>query len=194
MPPADHLLIERRDRGQFVPSWRRRNPPCRDPGLHQSCVSQRRSSNANSLQARIRWIPATMRPFKEIICVDISEFESSHPSHAVWSLWAMSGLRNYAQERPAVKFSLHHKVTFNLRVQTTAYVESAKAFWSVWREREASARGRKAPVAAPGAMRPPGDGFWLSLKQSAAAVVTSREGSQSSRRVTFITHRGNGSS
>jgi hypothetical protein len=30
----------------------------------------------------------SMRSFKEIICVDISEFESSHPSHAV-SLWAM---------------------------------------------------------------------------------------------------------
>jgi hypothetical protein len=36
------------------------------------------------------------RPFKGIICVDISEFESSHPSHAVRSLWAMAGLRNYA--------------------------------------------------------------------------------------------------
>jgi hypothetical protein len=32
--------------------------------------------------------------------LDISEFESSHPSHAVPSLWAMSGLRNYAQQRP----------------------------------------------------------------------------------------------
>jgi hypothetical protein len=41
-----------------------------------------------------------MRPFKGIICDDISEFESDMPSHAVWSLWAMSGLRNYAQQRP----------------------------------------------------------------------------------------------
>src|SRR5919201_5429936 len=31
------------------------------------------------------------RLFKGIICVDISEFESYMPSHAVWSLWAMSG-------------------------------------------------------------------------------------------------------
>ena len=28
-----------------------------------------------------------MRPFKGIFCDDISEFESSHPSHAVGSLW-----------------------------------------------------------------------------------------------------------
>src|SRR5437762_7951722 len=33
-----------------------------------------------------------MRSFKEIICVDISEFESSHPSHAVQSPRALSGL------------------------------------------------------------------------------------------------------
>jgi hypothetical protein len=52
LPPADHLLIERRDRGQFVPSWRRRKPICRDRGLRQSCVSQRRSSNAISLQSQ----------------------------------------------------------------------------------------------------------------------------------------------
>jgi hypothetical protein len=53
LPPADHLLIER-DRGQFVPSRRRRmmanvraerllkiltEPTCRDPGLRPSCVS-----------------------------------------------------------------------------------------------------------------------------------------------------------
>jgi hypothetical protein len=30
-----------------------------------------------------------VRPFKGIICADISEFESYHPSHAVGSLWAM---------------------------------------------------------------------------------------------------------
>jgi hypothetical protein len=45
-------------------------------------------------KARIRldsW--KSVRSFKEIISVDISEFESSHPSHAVTSLWAMSGLR-----------------------------------------------------------------------------------------------------
>ena len=36
-----------------------------------------------------------VRPFKEIFCYDVSEFKSYIPSHAVWSLWAMSGLRNY---------------------------------------------------------------------------------------------------
>src|SRR6476620_7162915 len=41
----------------------------------------------------------SVRPFKEIICADISEFESHMPSHAVWSLWALSALRNYAQQR-----------------------------------------------------------------------------------------------
>ena len=33
------------------------------------------------------------RLFKGIICDDISEFESHMPSHAVWSLWARSALR-----------------------------------------------------------------------------------------------------
>src|SRR5215470_15194785 len=74
LPPADHLLIERRDRGQFVPSWRRRKPPCRDPGLRPSCVSQRRSSNANSLQSQnSAGFPGICATFKGIICADISE-------------------------------------------------------------------------------------------------------------------------
>jgi hypothetical protein len=45
------------------------------------------------------------RLFKGIICRDISEFESHMPSHAVGSLYAMSGLhaglfldRNYPEE------------------------------------------------------------------------------------------------
>ena len=34
------------------------------------------------------WIPRkSVRPFKGIICDDISEFESHMPSHAVRSLW-----------------------------------------------------------------------------------------------------------
>jgi hypothetical protein len=36
----------------------------------------------------------SMRSFKEIICVDISEFESSHPSHAVRSPWASGPATN----------------------------------------------------------------------------------------------------
>src|SRR5437764_5390435 len=45
-------------------------------------VSQRRSWNANNSRQSVR-------SFKRIICVDISEFESSHPSHAVGSLWCV---------------------------------------------------------------------------------------------------------
>ena len=49
--------------------------------------------------ARIRLVSRkSPRLFKGIICDDISEFESSHPSQAVWSLRAMSGLQNYPQQ------------------------------------------------------------------------------------------------
>jgi hypothetical protein len=34
--------------------------------------------------------PESVRPFKAIFCDDISEFESSHPSQPVWSLYVMS--------------------------------------------------------------------------------------------------------
>ena len=46
--------------------------------------------------ARIRLDPRkSARPFKWIICNDVSEFESYMPSHAVTSLWAiqMNGLK-----------------------------------------------------------------------------------------------------
>src|SRR5262245_48124062 len=50
----------------------------------RAAYPQRRSSNANSLQARIRLDSRkSVRSFKGIICVDISEFESYMPSHAV---------------------------------------------------------------------------------------------------------------
>jgi HEPN superfamily AbiU2-like protein len=64
----------------------------------------------------------------------------------------ISDLRGYAMGTADVLGRLARGsgvVGFNLRVQTTAYVESAKAFWNVWREREASARGRKAPTSSP---------------------------------------------
>jgi len=55
LPPADHLLIET-DRGQFVPSRRRRmmanvrvDPRRTQP---QAAYPQRRSSNANSLEGQ----------------------------------------------------------------------------------------------------------------------------------------------
>src|SRR6516164_7414044 len=92
LPPADHLLIER-DRGQFVPSRRRRmmanaraerllkfpaepSPELRIPGA----AAQTRMVS----EARIRLGPRkSARPFKGIICDDISEFESYMPSQAV---------------------------------------------------------------------------------------------------------------
>jgi hypothetical protein len=95
LPPADHLLIER-DRGQFVPSRRRRrmanvraesllkipaqpSPELRIPGaaahMRMVSVAEIRRGSAKSARA-----------FKGIICDDISEFESHMPSHAVRSL------------------------------------------------------------------------------------------------------------
>ena len=95
LPPADHLLIER-DRGQFVPSRRRRmmanaraerllkipaepSPELRIPG---AAAQTRVVSMAGIRLGSWESAPA----FKGIICVDISEFESYMPSHAVGSL------------------------------------------------------------------------------------------------------------
>src|SRR5437588_3635149 len=62
----------------------------------RAAYPHRRSSNANSLQSQ------NSAGFRQICAIfqrdnlrRHSEFESSHPSHAVGSLWAMSGLRNY---------------------------------------------------------------------------------------------------
>ena len=67
--------------------------PCRtlaeDPGRTQSRAAypQRRSSSANSLQSQNSADSReSVRSFKGIICVDISEFESYVPSQAVGSL------------------------------------------------------------------------------------------------------------
>src|SRR5215813_1431080 len=96
LPPADHLLIER-ERGQFAPSRRRRmmanvraegllkipaepSPELRIPGA----AAQTRVVSMAGIRLG-SW--ESSRPFKGIICDDISEFESSHPSHAVGSLW-----------------------------------------------------------------------------------------------------------
>jgi hypothetical protein len=102
LPPADHLLIER-DRTQFLPSRRRRMmanvraesllkiPAEPSPELR---IPRPCSSNASGLHGRnSARIGESARAFKGIICDDVSEFESDMPSHAVWSLWAMSGLR-----------------------------------------------------------------------------------------------------
>src|SRR2546427_7826780 len=64
----------------------RREPEHADPGakLGSSCVSPRRSSNANSLCGQnSAGSRESVRPFKGIVCDDVSEFESYMPSHAV---------------------------------------------------------------------------------------------------------------
>src|SRR5262249_9276357 len=96
LPPADHLLIER-DRGQFVPSRRRRMmanvrverllkiPAEPSPEL---LIPNAAAQTRIVFKARIRLDSGkSVRSFKGIICVDISEFESYMPSQAVRSLW-----------------------------------------------------------------------------------------------------------
>jgi hypothetical protein len=102
LPPADHLLNER-DRGQFVASRRRRmmanaraerllkipaepSPELRIP----AAAAQARVVSMAGIRLG-SWESA--RAFKGIICDDISEFESSHASHAVWSPPANSLVR-----------------------------------------------------------------------------------------------------
>ena len=95
LPLADHLLIER-DRGQFVPSRRRRmmanvrverllkipaepSPELRIPGA----AAQTRVVSMSGIRLGPR---ESARSFRGIICDDISEFESHMASHAVSSL------------------------------------------------------------------------------------------------------------
>ena len=98
LPLADHLLIER-DRGQFVPSRRRRmmanvgaerllkipaEPGLRSPELHiPNAAAQMRMISVAKIRLDRR---KSTRLFKGIICGDISEFESYMPSHTVGSL------------------------------------------------------------------------------------------------------------
>jgi hypothetical protein len=89
LPPADHLLIER-DRGQVVPSWRRRmmaNGPCRTLAEAPAEPSPELRIPGAAAQTRVvsvagirlgSWESALS--FKGIICLDISEFESHMPS------------------------------------------------------------------------------------------------------------------
>src|SRR6266446_224561 len=109
LPPADHLLIERRDRGQFVPSRRRRTmanvrakrllkiPAEPSPELR---YPRRCSSNASGLHVRnSARTGESARAFKGIICDDISEFESHMPSHAVGSLWRVYPVHGLCEQR-----------------------------------------------------------------------------------------------
>src|SRR5262245_45229616 len=92
LPPADHLLLIERDRGQFVPSRRRRHDGQRrllkipaEPSPELRIPNAAAQTRVVSL-AGIRlgcWESA--RAFKGIICDDISEFESYMPSQPVRS-------------------------------------------------------------------------------------------------------------
>src|SRR6516225_7943863 len=94
LPPADRLLIER-DRGQFVPSRRRRIlanvgaerllkiPPEPSPELRIPGAAARTRVVSMAGIRLGSWESA--RAFKGIICADVSEFESYMPSHAVGS-------------------------------------------------------------------------------------------------------------
>jgi hypothetical protein len=106
LPPADHLLIER-DRGQFVPSRRRRMmanaraerllkiPAEPSPELSPPTVA---AQTRIVSKARIRLDSRkSVRSFKGIICVDISEFEFYMPSHAVGLSQVRSPRNRHAQ-------------------------------------------------------------------------------------------------
>src|SRR5947207_1297432 len=91
LPPADHLLIERRDRGQLCLLGDAASLSAEIVGYARAAYPSAAAQTRIVSTARIRLDSRkSMRSFKEIICVDISEFESSHPSQAVGSLWAMS--------------------------------------------------------------------------------------------------------
>src|SRR5262245_48684611 len=92
LPPADHLLIER-ERGQFVPSRRRRMMAnVRAEGLLKIPAEPSLELRIPGAAAQTRVVSMagirlgsweSARAFKGIICDDISEFESSHASQAV---------------------------------------------------------------------------------------------------------------
>src|SRR3984893_2770372 len=94
LPPADHLLNDR-DRGQFVPSRRRRvMANVRAERLLKTPAEPSPELRIPALQLKREWSPwpqfgsdpgKSARAFKGIICDDISEFESHMPSHAVRS-------------------------------------------------------------------------------------------------------------
>jgi hypothetical protein len=105
---AGPFLIER-DRGQFVPSRRRRvmanvraerllKTPA-EPSPELRLLSPAAQTRVVSM-AGIRfgsWESA--RPFKGIFCDDISEFESYHLSHAVGSLWRVYPVHGLCEQR-----------------------------------------------------------------------------------------------
>jgi hypothetical protein len=82
--------------------------------------TQRRSSNANNLQSQYSaGFPQIMRSFKETICVDISEFESSHPSQSVRSLGAMFLSQKFARHSRELSRRQRVSVAYFSRFQVT---------------------------------------------------------------------------
>jgi hypothetical protein len=67
--------------------------PCRDPGVRPELRIPDGAAQTRMVSvARIRPDSRkSVRPFKGIICADISEFESYMPSQAVVSLWGGTG-------------------------------------------------------------------------------------------------------
>src|SRR5947209_18722379 len=72
-PPPDHLGVGRKSR-QFLPA----QPSCRDPGTGPRAAPPTVAAQTRIVsKARIRLdFRKSVRSFKGIICVDISEFES----------------------------------------------------------------------------------------------------------------------
>ena len=96
LPPSNNLLMERRDRGQFVPSRRRRvMANVRAERLLKTPAEPSPELRIPALQLKREWSPwpqfgsdpGNPRELsKGIICLDISEFEFYMPSQAVQSL------------------------------------------------------------------------------------------------------------
>jgi hypothetical protein len=116
LPPADHLWIGS-NRGQFVPSRRRRTranvraerslkipaepaPSCVSPGT----AAQTRIVSVARIRLDSR---KSVRPFKEIICGDISEFESS--------LSGRVGVKHFQTARSILVFDATRRVLASLR-------------------------------------------------------------------------------
>jgi hypothetical protein len=103
LPPADHLWIGRH-RVQFA---RLREDARGMLALGPSCVPPGAAAQPRMVSVvRIRLDShKSLRPFKGIICDDISEFESYHLSHAVGSLRALLALANGGSPCPEAALS-----------------------------------------------------------------------------------------
>jgi hypothetical protein len=73
-----------------------RKHPAEIVALGPSCDSHPRLVSAAGIRLNHR---KSVRPFKGIFCDDISEFESSHPSHAVGSLWRVYPVHGLCEQR-----------------------------------------------------------------------------------------------